>query len=116
MRRNENRRMTLGVGHHTTLTVNILFKTLIFPIIGKRNNQSPVSDADREIPTLGSKDNAGNSVNLVSGIIRSTSGWDWSALETNDRFYLSHFNLFFYATFLEQIKRIRSDISRLPDK
>ena len=39
-------------------------------VIGKKNNLTSVSDADREIPTLGLKDNAGNSVNLVSGIIR----------------------------------------------
>ena len=45
-------------------------------VIGKENNQSSVSDADREIPTLGSTDNAGNSVNLVSGIIRLHSGWN----------------------------------------
>ena len=44
------------------------FKT--FTVIGKKNNQTLVSDADREIPTLGSTDNAGNSVNLVSSIIR----------------------------------------------
>ena len=34
-----------------------------------KNNQSSVSDADQEIPTLESTDDAGNSVNLVSGII-----------------------------------------------
>ena len=51
----------------------------IFPIIGWKTNQSSVSDADREIPTLRSTDNAGNSVNLVSEIIRSPSGWDFSA-------------------------------------
>ena len=39
-----------------------------FNVIGKKNNQSSVSNADREIPNLGSTDNAGNSVNLVSGI------------------------------------------------
>ena len=39
-------------------------------MIGKKNNQALVSDADREIPTLGSTDYAGNSVNLVSDIIR----------------------------------------------
>ena len=70
--------MTLGVGRHTTLIVNIIFKTLIFQRIGKKNNQSSVSDADREIPTLGSTDNAGNSVNLVSGIIRLPSSLDFS--------------------------------------
>ena len=40
--------------------------------------KSSVSDADREIPTLKSTDNAGNSVNLVSGIIRLPSGRDIS--------------------------------------
>ena len=33
----------------------------MFNVIGKKNNQTSVSDADREIPTLGSTDNAGNS-------------------------------------------------------
>ena len=55
--------MTFGVGRHTTLILNILFKTSIFQRKGKKNNQSSVSDADREIPTLGSTNNAGNSVN-----------------------------------------------------
>ena len=68
MRRNEDLQMTFGVGRHTTLIVNIPFKTSIFLRIGKKDNQSLVSGADQEIPTLGSKDNAGNSVNLVSGI------------------------------------------------
>ena len=58
--------------------VNILFKALIFPIIGTKNDQSSVSDADQEIQTLGSTDNAGNPVNLVSGIIRILSGLDFS--------------------------------------
>ena len=35
-----------------------------------------ISDADREIPTLGYKDNAGNEVDLVSGIIHLLSSWD----------------------------------------
>ena len=58
---------------------------MIFPIIGKKINQLSVSDADREIPTLGPTDNAGTRFtsfpalsvdprvgisNLVSGIIR----------------------------------------------
>ena len=47
-------------------------------IIGMKNNQLSVSDADRETPTLGSTDNAGNSVNLVSGIICLPWGWDFS--------------------------------------
>ena len=75
----------LVVGHHTMLTVIILFKTLTFPIIGKKNNQSSVSDADWEIPTLGSMDNAGNLVNLVS----SRAWISRSASETNGRFYFS---------------------------
>ena len=49
-----------------------------FNAIGKKNNQTSVSDADREIPNLGSTGNAGNSENLVSGIIRLPSGWDLS--------------------------------------
>ena len=58
--------------------VNILFKNLIFPIKGKKNNQSSVCDADREISTLGSTENARYSVKLVFGIIRSPSGLDFS--------------------------------------
>ena len=45
------------------------YAIIIFIVIGKKNSQTSVSDADREIPTLGSMSNAGNSVNLVSGII-----------------------------------------------
>ena len=51
---------------------------LTFNVIGKKNNQSPVFDADRKITTLGSTDNAGNKINLVSGMIRSPSRWDFS--------------------------------------
>ena len=36
----------------------------------KKNNPALVSDADQEISTLGPMGNAGNSANLVSGIIR----------------------------------------------
>ena len=49
-----------------------------FNVMGKKNNQSSVSDADWEIRTLRSTDNVGNSVNLVSGIICLPSGWDIS--------------------------------------
>ena len=42
----------------------------MFNIIGKKNNQTSVSDADQEIPTVGLTDTVGNSVNLVSGIGR----------------------------------------------
>ena len=76
--RNEKRRMTFGVGRHTTFIVIILFKTSIFPVIGKKNNQMSVFDADQELPTLGLTDNARNEVNLVSSIIRLPSGWDFS--------------------------------------
>ena len=34
---------------------------IIFNDLGKKNNQISVSDGAREIPTLGSTDNAGNS-------------------------------------------------------
>ena len=49
-----------------------------FYIIVKKNNQTSVSDANPEIPTLGSMDNAGPSVKLVSGIIHLPSVWDFS--------------------------------------
>ena len=41
--------------------------------MGKKNNQTSGSDADRDTPTLGSSDNAGNEVNLVYGIIHLPS-------------------------------------------
>ena len=44
-----------------------------FNVIGKKTNQTLVSDADLRV-----KDNAGNSVNLVSGIIHLPSGWNFS--------------------------------------
>ena len=47
---------------------------MIYNVIGKKNNQTLVSGADQEIPTLESTDNAGNSVNLVFSIIRLPSG------------------------------------------
>ena len=49
-----------------------------FNVISKKTNQTSVSNADKEIQTLGSTENAGNSVNFVSGIIRLPSGWDFS--------------------------------------
>ena len=58
--------------------VHVLFKISIFPVISKKNYQSPVSNADQEIPTLGSMDNAANLVNLVSGIIHLSLDWDFS--------------------------------------
>ena len=69
----------------------------LFNFIGKKNNQTLVSDADQEIPTLGSTDNAGNEVNLVSGIILLPSvGISRSASETDVRFYLSHTIMFIH--------------------
>ena len=64
----------------------------MFPKIGMKNNKTSVSDADREIPTLGSMDNARNEVNLVSGINRLPSGWDFSVCIGNRRLILFFFN------------------------
>ena len=69
--------------------LNILFKITIFLIISKKNNQSLVSDADQEIPTLGSMDNARNKVYRVWGItFYPRVGISWSASKTDDGFYL----------------------------
>ena len=63
---------------------------MIFNVVGKKNNQTSVSDEDREIPILGSTDNAGNSENLVSGIsVYPRDGNSLFASETDVRFYLS---------------------------
>ena len=65
-----------------------------YSVIVKKNNQSSVSDADREIPTLWSTGNAGNSVDLVSGLTGLPSGWGFSfASETNDRFFCFRYRL-----------------------
>ena len=61
---------------------------MIFDVMDKKN-KTAISDANREIPTVGSTDNAGNSVNLISGIIRLPSDWDFSVCICDDRFYLS---------------------------
>ena len=64
-----------------------------FNVVCKKNNQTSISDVDREISTLGSTDNAGNSVNLISGIIRLPIGSGFLYLHqraSDDRFYLSH--------------------------
>ena len=67
---------------------------ITFNVIVKKNNQSSISNADREIPTLGSTDNTGNSVNIVSGIIRLPSVWDFSfASVTNDTLIVTTINL-----------------------
>ena len=41
-------------------------KLYYFNVIGVKKNQTSVSDADREIPTLGSTDDAGNSFPVLS--------------------------------------------------
>ena len=60
---------------------NLLLLNLVFLIIGMKNNESAVFDADPDIQILGSTENVENSVNLVSGIFRLPFG--------DDRFYLS---------------------------
>ena len=63
---------------------------MIFNAIGKQNNQTSISDADREIPTLGSTDNAGNSVNSFPALsVYPRVGFSLSEAETDDRFYFS---------------------------
>ena len=84
----EIHRVTFGEGRYTTLKDKIreITKSMINNYlngIGKQNNQTSVSDADSEIPIIGSTDNAGNSVNLVpalsvyprAGISRSAFSW-----------------------------------------
>ena len=51
---------------------------IISNVIRKKNNQTLMFDADREIPTLESTDNAGNSINLLSGMIRLPSDWEFT--------------------------------------
>ena len=62
----------------------------------QKNNQTSVSDADRDIQPLGSTDNAGNSVNLVSDIIHLPSGWDFllcfDVQWLIDSFYLKNYH------------------------
>ena len=92
MRRKKNSERRSELAIIPRLIINIIFKTSIFPIIGKKNDQSSVADADRKIPALVSTNNAGNSVNLVSGVIRLPFGWvgiSLSASEADDRFYFS---------------------------
>ena len=51
--------MTFGVGRNATLGVKKIKKlTSIFPMIGKKNKQLTVFDADREVQNLESTDNA----------------------------------------------------------
>ena len=52
--------------------------------MGKKNNATLVSDADREIPTLRSRDNAGNLLNLVCGIVHLPSGLGFLCLHLGE--------------------------------
>ena len=52
---------------------------MIFNVLSKKNNQTSVSDADREIPTLGS-----TALSVYHRVEISLS-----ELETDDRFFLS---------------------------
>lgn len=56
--------MTYGLGRHSTLIVNyyrknenIVTKATIFPLIGKKNTQSSVFDADEKTQLLGQRMN-----------------------------------------------------------
>ena len=60
------------------ILLSLASPSIIIISISKKDNQTSVSDAVREIPSLGSTDNAGNSVNLVSDIICLPSGWAFS--------------------------------------
>ena len=67
--------------------------------------KSLVIDADWEIPTIGSTDIAGNSINLVSGIIRLQWRWDF-LVGIDDRFYLPRGSLLSMTRFDEWPNRI----------
>ena len=96
--RNEKRRMTFGVGRHTTFIVIILFKTSIFPVIGKKNNQTSLFGADQELPTLGLTD-----VRNVSALsVYPRVGISRSAPKTNDRFYFICFKVNVFSVMLFQ--------------
>ena len=70
---------------------NIKAIEIIFTVIGKKSNQTSATNADQEIRTLRSMDNAGNSVNLFSALsVYPRAGIFWSASLTHDRFNMSH--------------------------
>ena len=79
MRYHEKHRMTFVEGRYATKNVINTCKRnderhfIILNVLGKKNDQTSVSDADSK--PLGQRI---NSVNLVSGIIRLPSGWDFS--------------------------------------
>ena len=61
-----------------------------FIIVGKKNNQTAVPDAEQEIPTLRSSDNAGNSINFFPvWSVYHRVAISRSASEIDDRLYLS---------------------------
>ena len=78
MLHHDKRRLAFGEGHYATKNVRKIKQAMndndYFNVIDKKNNQTSVSDADRQIPILGPTDNAINSVNLVSGIFPFTLG------------------------------------------
>ena len=55
-----------------------------YNVISKKNYQPSVSSADREIPTLGSMNNADKSVNLIFHINCLLLGWDFSVKFVSD--------------------------------
>ena len=63
-----------------------------FNIIGKKYNQTSVSDADREIRSLGLTDNAGNRVSALS--IYPRVGISLSASETDEKILFVFNNCF----------------------
>ena len=63
--------------------------------MGKENNQTSVSDADREIPTIGSKDNAGNEVKTSFPALSITLGLGFISLHRGpiiDSIFLAHWS------------------------
>ena len=79
--------MRLKMSKKKELT-NYIF--IIYNVIGKKNNQTSFSDADREIPTRWSTHKAGNEVNLFSALsVSPRFGISLSESETDDRFYFS---------------------------
>ena len=61
--------------------------------MGKKHNHISVSDADREIPTLGSTDNVDKSASVPALSVYSRVGISPSASKINVRFYLCVFRL-----------------------
>ena len=82
--------MTFGFGFHATLVVNIPFKTSIFPIIGKKNNQWSVSDATEKSQPSGQRIMPETRFTSFSALsVDPRIGISQSVSETDDRFCLS---------------------------